>query len=192
MSSMVSFDSMSFLQYVIKLSFIPEKEITARFNTMKSTYFSNKKKVQANPAYSPKWEYFKLLIFLDEKTVTSDNADYTLTIDDNITEQEIESIIDSQKEKDWTNEDEETLIYFHQAYPELYDHKEPEYKKAKKSGLLDSLSIELNNKYTRKYLSDFIIQKFHLPYSSRSPFLLCFLKSSSHNSCQIKFKFPIK
>lgn len=54
-------------------------------------------------------------------------------------------------ENNWSYIEEETLIYYNESYPELWDHKEPDYKKAKKSALLDILCVELNHKFSRKY-----------------------------------------
>lgn len=171
---------------------------------MKATYGANKKKIAINNSYIPRWEYFKMLKFLDNETVV-ESVDETV---DDINE--IEYLLDDENEdenerekgagencsnfeennenddiigeiigdrengagnnkngdiddrhnvasknenrgKSWSYDEEETLINFNESYPELWDHKEPDYKKAKKSAILDNLCSQLNFKFLRKY-----------------------------------------
>lgn len=51
----------------------------------------------------------------------------------------------------WTDEKEEVVIDFYEAYPELWDHKDPNYKKASKSQLIDILMNDLNGVFSGKF-----------------------------------------
>lgn len=167
---------------------------------MKATYSANKKKISTNSSYVPRWEYFKMLQFLDGELDEKDDETFDEIIeylDDNGNEDE--SINPSSENgagnncdngyqdngvgsnenveicdenngagrnkngakgndktienrgNSWSYDEEEILIFFNESYPELWDHKEPDYKKAKKSALLDDLCSDLNFKFRRKY-----------------------------------------
>lgn len=106
-------------------------------------------------SFTPKWSYFAMLDFLDSTVEEIGSTPLNESIHSEIgsepLSESIPEIVDLSIPTSWTVEEEENLIFFYEAYPELWDPKERNYKKAKKSAVFDHLCQELNNKFSRKY-----------------------------------------